>query len=59
MTTDAQEAAKWNAAGAQRTAEDIAASRAKAIATGKKADHDARNFGQAPQFQITNQLTEK
>ncbi len=30
MTTDAQEAAKWNAAGAQRTAEDIAASRKKA-----------------------------
>lgn len=30
MTTDAQEAAKWNAAGANRTAEDIAASRAKA-----------------------------
>lgn len=30
MTTDAEEARLWNRAGAHRTAEDIAASRAKA-----------------------------
>jgi hypothetical protein len=40
MTTDAQEAAKWNAAGANRTAEDIAASRAKAAEMLKTCAHE-------------------
>jgi FMN-dependent NADH-azoreductase len=56
VTTDAQEAAKWNAAGAQRTAEDIAASRKKAA---EMLAHANRNHGQAPQFETTNQMTEK
>lgn len=38
MNTDTQEAAKWNAAGAKRTAEDIAASRKKAAQMLQRAD---------------------
>ena len=49
MTTNEQEAKKWNEAGAKSvTAETVAAARAKAKQMGQKADFDARG--------VSNQL---